>query len=68
MNKPIIKILNPVNFDVIYTKTIIDIHGNNFFHFHFEQSNNSLYYGIRDKDETRIRIFNLEENEEKYFL
>ena len=68
LNKPIIKILNPVNFDVIYTKTIIDIHGNNFFHFHFEQSNNSLYYGIRDKDETRIRIFNLEENEEKYFL
>ena len=67
INKPIIKILNPVNFEEIYSKTIIDNGGNNLFHFHFEKPN-TLYYGVKEKDETKIKIINIEENEEKYFL
>ena len=67
LDKPIIKILNPVNFEEIYSKTIIDNGGNNLFHFHFEKPN-TLYYGVKEKDETKIKIINIEENEEKYFL
>ena len=65
-NKSILKILDPINFNEIYHKDI-NISGKNFFHFHFEEPN-IIYYGYRDNNYSRIKIFYLEKSEEKYFL
>ena len=46
---------------------MINNEGNYFFHFHFEKPN-IIYYGVKDKNETKIKIIHLGESEEKLFL
>ena len=67
MNKSIIKIINPVNFNEIYSKTIIINGENNYPYFIFETPN-IIYFTIKDKSYSKIQIMYLEENEENYFL
>ena len=66
-HKPIIKILEPVNFNEIYTKEIYVDGINTFFNFHFEMPN-IFYYGIKDINSSRIKIIYLLKNEEKHFI
>ena len=67
INNPIIKVLNPINFDEIYLKKLDIKEENIFYHFYFEMPN-IIYLGIKDKDSTRIQFFSLDLEEEKYFI
>ena len=69
INRPIIKILDPINFNEIYCTKILPNNINNFccFHFHFEQPS-FLYYGIKNGTNCRIKIFQLEEDKKIYFF
>ena len=67
INRPIIKILDPVNLTEIFEQKM-DVKGENiYFDFYFERPN-LIYYGIRDNDSTRIKMIFLDEDEEKKFL
>ena len=66
INKPILKILDPINFNEIYSKDF-SIDGSTFFHFEFQKPN-ILYYGVKENDTTKIKIVYLEQNEEKFFI
>jgi hypothetical protein len=67
LNEPIIRVLNPVNFTEYYMRAF-KIKGNNtYFDFYFE-SPNTIYYGIRDNESTRIKILFIDQYEEMYFL
>ena len=65
-NKVCIKVLHPVKLKEIYSKGINLKGENTFFHFYFEKPN-LIYYGIKDKDSTRIKIISLDSDDEKYF-
>ena len=71
IDKPIISVLDPINFNEIHNIKILpnNININNFccFHFHFEEPN-FLYYGIKDETNCRIKIYYLEESEKIYFF
>ena len=67
INKQIIRILNPINFEEIFSQIIVTNNEGNCFHFHFEKPN-IIYYGIKDKNESKIIIIYLEEKDEKKFL
>ena len=67
INKPIIRILDPINFNEIYSKEF-SIDGNSFFHFEFQKPN-IFYYGVKEKNDiTKIKITYLDQNEEKFFI
>ena len=66
LNKPIIKILDPANLTEIFSKTLDEKGENCFYHFYFEKPN-IIYYGVRDKDSTRIKITFLDTDDDKYF-
>ena len=66
INQPILKILDPINFNEIYSKDF-SIDGSTFFHFEFQKPN-ILYYGVKENDTTKIKIVYLEQNEEKFFI
>ena len=57
-----IKILDPVYFKEIYCKTIDDNKNNNFYHFHFEKPD-TIYFGLKNNEESKIKIIKLNENE-----
>ena len=66
INKPIIRILDPIYFYEIYSKEF-SIDGNTFFHFEFQKPN-ILYYGIKENDTSKIKIVYLEQDEEMFFI
>ena len=66
INKPNIKILDPTNLNEIYYKILDKNEENRFYHFYFEKPN-IIYYGVSDKDSTRIKIIFLDKDDEKYF-
>ena len=59
-----IKVLNPVKFNEIQFKEIPD-QGISF-HFYFEKPN-IIYYGIKDKESTKIKIIFLHPEERNIF-
>ena len=66
INKPYIRVLNPSNLHEIYLKAF-DINGENvYYHFYFERPN-IIYYGINNKDSTRIKVIFLDYDDEKKF-
>ena len=65
IDKPILKVLDPINFILEFCKEI-NIDKNNIFYFHFEEPN-IIYYGFKENDLSSIKIFYIEQNEEKYF-
>ena len=67
INKSIIKIIDPVQLNEIYSKINIDTDENNYPYFIFEKPN-ILYYGLNNNSYSKIKIFYLEQDEEKYFL
>ena len=62
----IINVLNPVNFTEIHCKEIITKEPSLSFHFYFERPN-IIYYGIKDKEYTRIKIMFLYPEEKNIF-
>ena len=66
-NRPIVKILNAINFNEIYNKEIIFNSSSNYVDFFFEEPN-ILYYGYKENEFLRIKIFALEQNEEKIYI
>ena len=62
----LIKVLDPVNFNEVNYKEIFTKRVSNTFHFYFERPN-IIYYGIRDDENTRIKIIFLYSGERNIF-
>ena len=67
-NKGVINVLNPIDFKLIYSKTVILKEGFYFYRFYFEKPN-ILFFGYKDKDDdSNIKIIMLTNDEIKYFI
>ena len=65
-NQGIINVLNPINFKIIYSQYISD-EKSLFYHFYFEKPN-IIYFGIKNKEGSKIKIFILNEEEMRNFI
>ena len=65
-NQGIINVLNPINFKIIYSQHISD-EKSLFYHFYFEKPN-IIYFGIKNKEGSKIKIFILNEEEMRNFI
>ena len=67
IDKPILRVLDPVNFTELYYK-MFPISGNNIYYQFYYDRPNVIYFGVKDIDSTRIKILFLDADDEIYFL
>ena len=66
-NLGFINILNPINFNVIFSRVVIPNEECYFYNFYFEKPN-VLFFGYKDKKGSKIRVVVLNRDEMKYFI
>jgi hypothetical protein len=69
-NIGMVNVLDPINFNVLYSRFIISSEDENdclFYHFYFEKPN-IIFFGFKDKDGSKIKLIVLNNGEIKYFL
>ena len=66
-DKPILRVLDPVNFTEIFYKMFPISEDYIYYQFYYDRPN-VIYFGIKDNDSTRIKISFLDEDDEIYFL
>ena len=69
-NMGIVNVLDPINFNVLYSRFIISSEDENeclFYHFYFERPN-IIFFGFKDKEGSKIKLITLDKGEIKYFI
>ena len=69
-NMGIVNVLNPINFNVLYSRFIISNDNENgclFYHFYFERPN-IIFFGFKDQEGSKIRLITLNKDEIKFFI
>ena len=66
-DKPILRVLDPVNFTEIFYKMFPISEDYIYYQFYYDKPN-VIYFGIKDNDSTRIKILFLDIDDEIYFL
>jgi hypothetical protein len=67
INKPILEVLDPVNFTQLYYK-MFPIKGDNKYYQFLYDRPNIIYFGVKDKDSTRIKVLFLDSDDEVNFM
>ncbi len=67
INKPILEVLDPVNFTQLYYK-MFPIKGDNKYYQFIYDRPNVIYFGVKDNDSTRIKILFLDSDDEVNFM
>ena len=69
-NMGIVNVLDPINFNVLYSRFIISSEDENeclFYHFYFEKPN-IIFFGFKDQEGSKIKLIVLNNGEIKFFL
>ena len=69
-NMGIVNVLDPINFNVLYSRFIISNDDENeclFYHFYFEKPN-IIFFGFKDQEGSKIRLITLDKSEIKFFI
>ena len=69
-NMGLVNVLDPINFNVLFSRFIISSDDENeclFYHFYFEKPN-IIFFGFKDQEGSKIRLIMLNKDEIKYFI
>ena len=69
-NMGIVNVLDPINFNVLYSRFIISSVDENeclFYHFYFEKPN-IIFFGFKDHEGSKIKLITLNKGEIKFFI